>query len=328
MMNKTKRVAGPILCVLLIVVMIISGCYIYHTLVAKPHQTQENFHNIKKAVKEEVDSPESTCCSDEDEKQLDDDRISLTEIKAVQDDYPDVIGWIQIPGTQVDYPVVQSGTDNPEYYLRRDLDGNYSTAGCLFLDASCGLEQDINVVYGHNMTDGTMFRHLIKYLAPDEVNAHPKIYFDTANGQNDYLICAVFKTSVDAGLSDYFPYVRYHFDTAEDKVQYLYDVMARSMIHTEIPLNEKDDLLILSTCEYDFDDCRLVLMARKIRKDETYTVSAKANESPLQISSWYEVYGGERPDVPEDFQTGYSKGLMSWYDGKVDLSPQEGSDAP
>ena len=85
----------------------------------------------------------------ENEKQLD--------LASLQAQYPDVQAWLSIPGTRVDYPVLQSSMENPEYYLRRNYKGEWRTAGSLFLQSDCRLSGKTLIVYAHNMNDGSMF---------------------------------------------------------------------------------------------------------------------------------------------------------------------------
>ena len=87
---------------------------------------------------------------------------SLVNLSALQAEYPDIQGWISIPGTCVDYPVLQSSADEPEYYLRRTYKGEHRTAGSIFFQWDCSPESRNLVVYGHNMSDGTMFAVLQK----------------------------------------------------------------------------------------------------------------------------------------------------------------------
>ena len=82
---------------------------------------------------------------------------AIVDLPALQVEYPDIKGWITIPGTCVDYPVLQSGAQDPEYYLRRTYKGEWRTAGSIFFQWDCTPESRNTVVYGHNMNDGTMF---------------------------------------------------------------------------------------------------------------------------------------------------------------------------
>lgn len=82
---------------------------------------------------------------------------SFVDFSSLRADYPDVKGWLTIPGTVVDYPVLQSSAAQPEYYLRRNYRGEWRMAGSLFFQYDCTLQSKNTVIYGHNMTDGSMF---------------------------------------------------------------------------------------------------------------------------------------------------------------------------
>ena len=84
----------------------------------------------------------------------------LLDLEAMQKQYPDLRAWLTIPGTCVDYPVLQSSSAQPEYYLRRDINGKWRMAGSLFFQSDCQPQSRNLVVFGHNMTDGTMFGSL------------------------------------------------------------------------------------------------------------------------------------------------------------------------
>lgn len=96
---------------------------------------------------------------------------------------PDCIGWLRISGTKIDYPVMQT-KENPQYYLRRDFNKQYSYLGTPFLDSRCDANYDSNlIVYGHNMKDGKMFADLLKYREISTI-----INFDFANEELIYSI--------------------------------------------------------------------------------------------------------------------------------------------
>ncbi len=115
---------------------------------------------------------------------------------ALQTEYPDIKGWISIPGTCVDYPVLQSSADDPEYYLRRTYKGTWRTAGSIFLSMGLFPGKSGTVVYGHNMNDGTMFAVLQKMTDEAFRTEHSKILLQTSNGLREYRIAAVLKTDI------------------------------------------------------------------------------------------------------------------------------------
>lgn len=99
---------------------------------------------------------------------------------------PDLCGWITIPGTDIDHPIVQASADAPSYYLKHDLSGAYNIWGCPYLDASCAdrglLSSKVAWVYGHNMLDGSMFEPIVDYVDEGFMEAHPKVWIQTPDG--------------------------------------------------------------------------------------------------------------------------------------------------
>lgn len=95
---------------------------------------------------------------------------------------PDVIGWINVPGTDVSYPICQASESDPEYYLYHDVYGGYNVYGCPYLDADCsaaGFDSRNAVIFGHHMNDGSMFAALADYSGQSFMDGHPYIYLQT-----------------------------------------------------------------------------------------------------------------------------------------------------
>lgn len=106
----------------------------------------------------------------------------------------DLIGWISIPGTRIDYPVMQT-KDNPDFYLKHAFDKSYSNYGVPYAAENCDADiSDNMVIYGHHMNNGSMFSDLCKYESEDFYKEHKTIYFDTLGGYGEYEVIAAFKT--------------------------------------------------------------------------------------------------------------------------------------
>lgn len=99
----------------------------------------------------------------------------------------DCIGWLCIPGTAVDYPVMHT-PENPQKYQRRNFYGEYSQSGVPFLDGRCSLDCDNLIIYGHNMKNGTMFSDLKRYADQSFRSEHPIIELVTAGGKQIYTV--------------------------------------------------------------------------------------------------------------------------------------------
>ena len=175
----------------------------------------------------------------------------------------DMVGWIQIEGTNIDYPVMQT-VDEPNFYLKRGFDKQYSDYGVPYVQENCDIALSDNcVIYGHHMNNGTMFADLCKYESKDFYREHKIIRFDTLSGFGEYEIVAVFKTVTYSEQG--FKY--YHFtraESAEDFDAYIAQCKALSLYDTGVMAEYGDKLITLSTCEYSRKNGRMVVVAKRI----------------------------------------------------------------
>ncbi len=174
-------------------------------------------------------------------------------------------GWLQIPDTAVDYPVMHTPGD-PEYYLHTDFDGDYSESGELFMDGSCDPYGYHYLIYGHHMFNGSMFGSLPKYGEEDYYAAHRTFRFDTLQEKGEYEVFAVFYSEVYDDSADVFKY--YTLANLNDEGTYNYyvsNVKALSIYDTGITPVYGEKIVTLSTCNYHTEDGRFVVCARKIR---------------------------------------------------------------
>ena len=177
---------------------------------------------------------------------------------------PDFAGWLNIAGTEVDYPVMHRDDDN-DFYLSHNFDGDYDVNGLLVLDKRCSVDgTDNNVmIYGHNMKSGFMFGTLKNYKSRDYYLQHPTIKYSSLYQENVYDIISVFLSSVDETQDDfrYYDFVEIFNEAEFDayingiKEQSLYDIPYTAMYG--------DHLITLSTCDYTKRDGRLVIVGRK-----------------------------------------------------------------
>ena len=177
----------------------------------------------------------------------------------------DMVGWIQIEGTNIDYPVMQTPAD-PNYYLKHDFEKHYTDYGCPFMQADCDVlcPSDNLIIYGHNMKDGSMFADLAKYRSKDFRQAHKTVWFDTELGSYAYEIFAVIHTTVQADDADAFPFYRF-VDAAspEEFADYVSACQAQALYDTGISAEYGDKLLTLSTCDNITDNGRLLVIAKQ-----------------------------------------------------------------
>jgi sortase B len=169
----------------------------------------------------------------------------------------DVVGWIRIEGTIVDYPVVQ--TDDITYYLTHDAEKNENVNGAIFLDRNCdpvSLKGN-NILYGHHMKDGSMFAALIQYNDEAFLKIHPVIEFATLNKTYKWKIFAVIITDPS------YDYIQTEFNDSDQYFNFIKTMQEKSIFKIDVSLSPSDDILILSTCTYEYDDARFVVAARR-----------------------------------------------------------------
>ena len=135
----------------------------------------------------------------------------------------------------------------------------------------------------------------------------------------EWKIVSVFKTNTYDNQGELFNYLRGDFDSAEDKMKFYYHVKKRSMVNTGVDLNENDKTVMLSTCSYEYEGFRTVIVARKVRDGEDATVETSKiteNENALFPVIWYRC--GIAPDYcPVFFEDAVQNGMVDWYTGNL-----------
>lgn len=204
---------------------------------------------------------------------------------------PDVIGWIRLHGTVINYPVLLDPGATPEdhpfygpeshkmlsYYLDHDLDRSYKRSGSIYIDCRDVIGSDETqfseniVIYGHNMLDETMFGALRRYrqnsyLFYDEA---PFFQFSTNYKTDDYVIFAFLKTYGSYEDTDFYYWNQEELDTKEEFDTYVNRCRRDQMIDTGIDVQFGDQIITLSTCYSDEDNSRFIVVARKLRPGET-----------------------------------------------------------
>ena len=233
----------------------------------------------------------------------------------------DIKGWLNIPGTNIDYPVMQD-YNKGDFYLSHDFEGKTDKNGCLYIDGHSDVKKPTKniVIHGHNMdSTGMMFHELPKYKDINFYKQHPVITFDSIYQNASWKIIAFIRVSGINANNGTFNYMQSVFDDDNAFLDFLYQIEMRSLYQCPVDVNEKDSLLMLSTCTYEVHNYRTVVVARKVRKGESKTVdtaSAKLRENVLYPNSWYQRYGGE-PPVATNFKDAMALNEIDWYDGKT-----------
>lgn len=197
--------------------------------------------------------------ADVDESALDASTLQV-DWEALRAINPDVIGWVLIPGTNVSYPIVKT-TDN-NYYLEHLFDGAVSKAGAVFLD--CDAKPDFscrnNLVYGHNLIDGSMFSSVTKYVEQDYFNEHHEVLLATPT-RNYRLrpVCSLVWDGADGSIR------QANFEGDEDFQSFVQSLLDRAAVTGDYAAGDVDKLICLVTCSYQTDNSRTVLCLKPVK---------------------------------------------------------------
>jgi sortase B len=180
------------------------------------------------------------------------------DLAALQEQYPDIQGWISIPGTGIDYPVLQSSATEPEYYLRRNYKGESDINGSIFLQWDCDILNGENlVIYGHHMKSGAMFGNLDKYVASDYCTEHPAVLLQTVDGVSSYAVAAVLKADVSM-----FPFQQTVFPEPDGLLDYVSQAKAMQLFENGVTApHGTGQVLTLVTCSYEWKNARTIVVA-------------------------------------------------------------------
>jgi SrtB family sortase len=225
-----------------------------------------------------------------------------------------LIGWLKIPGTRLDYPVLQNIEDN-HFYLKHDIDRVYVWGGhgSVYADwrnvFAPDSRPDNTILYAHNMNDGSMFHPVVRYYSyyyahPGHITHylnHPIVEFSTLYEHNYYKVfAAIFVHTEEEKYDDVYDYFRKRtFPDRAEFYDFMQNVMDRSSFFTGVDIQYGDEILTLSTCHYPFGehiDARVGVFARRLREGESpedFDLSAAyVNLSPLYFSLYYSLRGG------------------------------------
>jgi sortase B len=177
----------------------------------------------------------------------------------------DLVGWLRIFGTNVDYPVMQTPGER-DYYLHRDFDRRSSAPGTLFASDISDIDKpsDVIIIFGHMMKSGAMFGGLKEYTSASYMREHQQIRFDTLAEERYYKIFSVFTEAVNTGEASEFKYYSASdFTDERDFDDFIAQVKSNELYDTEENIVYGEEILALSTCEYTHADGRLVILAKR-----------------------------------------------------------------
>ncbi len=192
----------------------------------------------------------------------------LAELRKLYSENNDLVGWITIPGTNVDYPVMQR-KDIADYYLYRDFYGNYNKKGMIYAEEHCDVfhPSDVVVLHGHHMADASMFANIILFKDYYYFYYHPYVYFDTLYEYRTYRVVMVFRTN--GAPSDTYPYFPFHtysnFRNEDEFNKFMTSIRKLALQDSGVEVKYGDKLLCMATCDFDpYPNGRMVLVAKLI----------------------------------------------------------------
>lgn len=265
------RLAVIVAAVLLLILLAVAGILLHN------HKAEKDLESLAAQVNAYTTEVETTGATTEatTETTVDTTVPMETQPKEILPQYADLaaqnsemVGWLRVDGTKLDYPVMHSPED-PQKYLHTNFEEEYSYPGIPFIDAKCSLDSDNLLIYGHNMPNGTMFRSLLLYQQKNYWEYHPTIHFDTLYEEQEYEIVAAFYDRVYLKTeTDVFKF--YQFIDAEDEEDFdnaIAQFKSKALYDTDVTAEYGDKLITLVTCAYHTDNGRFVVVAKRMNEE-------------------------------------------------------------
>lgn len=250
-----KRKLINIVLAVCIVVFLGSGAYLAKYFLEADQaekQIRELIEIKEEGTNEEKEFPES------------EDSGILNKYLGLHEKNKDLVGWVSVAGTEIDYPVMQNSSD-AEYYLHRNFEKKTDKNGLPILDINCDIKEPGSnfIIYGHHMKSGMMFAGLLKYAEKDFYNAHKEVCFDTIYEEGRYRIFSAFYTEVPETERD-FDFSVYSGKMEKEKFdEYVEHVTESSLFGTGIKPVWGQTLITLVTCSYHTENGRFIVAAVK-----------------------------------------------------------------
>lgn len=201
------------------------------------------YEEAKESNVEEADDPYDT-------------KVDFDGLKATNED---VYAWIKIPGTNIDYPVLQNADEPDDYYLNRTMDGQVGLPGCIYTEKynSTGFNDPVTVVYGHTLHDGTMFSELKKFTDKEFFDEHQDIYIYLPGGRKKFQIFAA------VPFDDRYLMGSYAFSFEDDFTSYISELKdnLEGNVNDDVEVKFGTPVLTLSTCIDEYPEKRWLVNA-------------------------------------------------------------------
>lgn len=272
-MHKLKKIILYILLIIGVTSMLISGYIVgkyYYDII----RTNKTYNDIREQVETGDELRKPVVNKDSDRE---DSSIRHSKYDKLYENNKDFIGWINVPGTNIDYPVMQTPKDE-QFYLHRNFYKNYDFAGTPFTNSYANLAKpsDNIIIYAHNMKNGSMFANLLKYEKEDFYKKHQIFYFDSIYRSGTYEIIGVVRTDV---LPNTYKYYLASNCNMEEFYEYLDFIKNKSIYKIDAfnSVEYGDTLVTLSTCSYHISNNkgRILVIGRLAETDDERLTSKK-----------------------------------------------------
>ena len=268
MKQKTRNIVLVIIILILLSVFIVAGLSLF-IYFENNKKSEETYNNAQQSVEIETlpiinetyqteESETNTAPTSNVEVLIDpyenlkiDIDVNWVELESQSDD---LVGWLYIPDTNINYPLVQR--DN-QYYLDHDFEGNYNSAGALFLDRYVDMNSKNIIIYGHNMQSDIMFHRLRNYKTQDYADNHKYIYVATKDFIRIYELSAVVYADKSSDVYTW----EFDKDGQIKFEDYINNSTKNSIINTSAEITNDDCILSLSTCSGRSKEERLIVQA-------------------------------------------------------------------
>ena len=237
-----KKIIKLILLIVCLIVFIFSGYKIFNNIKEENANKKINNELVEKAVS-------STSNDTKNEKGTKKSLPITVDFSILKQENQDIVGWIYSENTPINYPILQSH-DN-EYYLRKLINGEYNTAGSIFMDYrnDSNMTDDNTIIYGHNMKNDTMFGTLPKYKDQKYYENNSTMYLFTQDKNYIIKLFAGCTISVDSDI----------YNLSELNKD---ELVNKSDFKSNVIIEDEDRIITLSTCSYDYDGARYIVMGK------------------------------------------------------------------
>lgn len=280
-MNKTKIIISIVLS-LIAIGCLVGACVLFIQYRIEDKKYEESLDAARMEAENSTTDASSIPSSTDEEIKSNEETTpveDVIEVTAIPNPYAesflaneDMAGWLVIPGTVINYPIMWT-PDDETYYLYRDFEGKDNANGCLILDTDSNLNPLTTnlIIHGHNMKSGAMFGNLTDYENEDYYKEHKQIILYTEECQRNYEVIAVFRSQVYKKSDDVFKFYKFFEATTEEEFNDFYDnIKELSLYDTGVEAEFGDHFITLSTCVYHVTNGRFVVVAKEVEPGDTY----------------------------------------------------------